>query len=223
MANGKSADTSFKIPINFLLLLLLLLYISKWQLLFFSSTSPQIMPDQCFSPLLCKIIRSLWIFWSFGRLINGPKNILGIWQEVQNSKTTYYSTDHFSQIKSGLIKALSIIYNDRLTDTARAIMKMTDFNWEEGLCVWSDPGEVRWWRDTMRERHRLRLDQFWLGLMSPKTRWRPPDHFLKTGSFMWNYHTHWCWSVNNKQKQFMYWVDGHPLNQQTPCAMCMAK
>ena len=47
---------------------------------------------------------------------------------------------------------------------------MTDLNWK-GVCVCL-MGEVRW-RDVMRERHSLRLDQFRLGLMSPKTRWRP--------------------------------------------------
>ena len=64
-------------------------------------------------------------------------------------------------------------------------MKMTDWDWR-GVCVCL-MGEVRW-RDAMRGDTASDWSNFgWLAWWAPKLDDAPPDHFLKTGSFTWNW------------------------------------
>ena len=57
------------------------------------------------------------------------------------------------------------------------------------MCVWwVKLDDVTWWgKDTASD-----WTNFGWAWWAPKLDDAPPDHFLKTGSFMWNYHSH-CW------------------------------
>ena len=94
------------------------------------------------------------------------------------------------------------------------MIKMTDLNWK-GVCVCL-MGEVRW-RDVMRERHSLRLDQFRLGLMSPKLDDAPPSRSLPQNRIFHVKlpHTLLAW----QQKLSSRWINLVVLILQRPSAL----
>ena len=185
------------------------------------------MLDQCSSPILCKIIRSLRIFWSFGRLINGPKNILGIWQEVQNSKTTYYSTDHCqdcSQIKSGIIKHypsfIMIYWLTQPEQSWRWLISTVKRVCVSGLIRVKLDDVTRWGRDTGSD-----WTNFGWAWWAPKLDDALPITSSKQDlSCEITTHTDADVStVNNKQNKNPFIRNLVFLNQHMPYAVCMAK